>query len=125
VAQLGKPLIAELLEVLGEEAFVKLCQAFGGTRLYVPREVQKGHEICEAIGKIAAQKLVQRFSPGAVRVPLAKRERVLFYRRLGFSHAEIARLVGMGETSVERISQQARAEAEMSLVGRQEPSQKL
>lgn len=120
MAQPAKPFIAELLDLLGEEAFVKLCQAFGGTRLYVPREAPIGHEIYEAIGKIAAHQLVERFSPGAIRVPLAKRERVLFYRQQGLSHAKIARLVGMGETSVDRITQQERAEAETSPVGRSE-----
>ncbi|MEE4153237.1 MAG: hypothetical protein V2I27_03680 [Erythrobacter sp.] len=114
MSKAAKSLSDELREVLGEEGFVQLCQAFGGTRLYVPCSVRDGHEIIQAIGVEAARKLVRRFSPTSIRVPLAKRERVLFYRQQGLSHAKIARLMGMCETGVEKITRQARTEEAMT-----------
>lgn len=95
----------DLLELLGEECFVKLCQAFGGTRLYVPYSVRDGHEIIQAIGVEGARKLVRRFSPATIRAPLSRRTRAVFYRRQGLSNRKIARLLGIGETGVEKLFQ--------------------
>ncbi|MBY0306403.1 MAG: hypothetical protein K2W86_14790 [Sphingomonas sp.] len=95
---------AHLRAVLGEEAFVFLAQAFGGTRVYVPPKCRDDHEIVLAIGRVAADALSRSFAPDTIRVPLARRERALYFRgTLGLSNAQIARQLGITEGGVNRL----------------------
>lgn len=93
----------ELLELLGESAFVHLTQAFGGTRLYVPHIIGDDHEIAQAIGPDAARRLSRRHAPDIIRVPLARCIRARHYRALGDSNARIARKLGITETGVNKL----------------------
>lgn len=95
----------ELKTLIGEEAFIRLAEAFGGTRLYIPHSLDKQHAIARAIGVDAAQILVDRLAPDVVSVPLAREERALHYRECGKSNAEIARALGMTEGGVEKLFQ--------------------
>lgn len=94
---------SELETVIGPEAFLDLAQAFGGTRLYVPATMTKEHEIAVAIGMPAARVLSERFAPDVIRVPLAREARARSYRQAGASYAQIARRLGITETSVEKL----------------------
>lgn len=94
---------SHLRAILGEEGFVQFCQAFGGTRVYVPHGPGDDSEIVAAIGRERADKLSRAFAPDTIRVPLAKRERGLFYRTQGLSNAKIALKLGMTEPSVNRM----------------------
>lgn len=94
---------SELASVIGEVAFVRLAEAFGGTRLYVPANLKPDHEIIRAIGADAARRLVERFAPVAIRVPLAREERTRHYRAAGRSNAQIASALGMTETGVDKL----------------------
>ncbi|MEA3264171.1 MAG: hypothetical protein U9R07_11890 [Pseudomonadota bacterium] len=93
----------ELQAILGEEGFVRLCQELGGTRLYVAYEMKDGHDAVEALGREMADKLSRALAPATIRIPLAKRERALFYRRQGLSDAKIARKLGMTENGVGKL----------------------
>lgn len=93
----------ELETLLGEVAFVRLAEAFGGTRLYVPTNITPDHEIAAAIGIDAAKALSARLAPDVIRVPLAREQRALHYRALGRSNAQIARSLGITETGVDRL----------------------
>lgn len=93
----------DLKALLGEDGFVALAQAFGGTRLYVPTAIPADHEIAQAIGREAADLLSRRYSPATIRVPLARSERARHYRALGLSNAQIARKLGMAETGVDKL----------------------
>jgi hypothetical protein len=94
-----------LLQILGEAGFVRLCQELGGTRVYVPYKCRDGGELLEALGTEACEKLSRALAPATIRVPLARRERALFYRAEGLSNARIARRLGITETAVNRIFQ--------------------
>ena len=94
---------SDLIGLLGEEAYLKLCEEFGGTRVYVPARLPDDHELIGAIGEEATRKLVDMYAPSAIRVPLARRERAHKYRAQGFSHARIARKLGITETGVEKL----------------------
>lgn len=96
-------LSGQLFSLLGEEAFVRLCQAVGGTRLYVPTKIPEGHEIVASIGTHAAELLAREFSPDTIRIPLAREQRVRFYRKQGHSIVAIARKLGITENGVGRI----------------------
>lgn len=103
----------ELEELIGEEALVRLAEAFGGTRLYVPARIDARHEIAQAIGLEAARALSARLAPDVIRVPLAREQRARQYRAAQMTNAQIARRLGINETSVNRLFQRvARREAD-------------
>lgn len=93
---------AELLDLLGLEAFLALVEAHGGTRLYVPRQAGET-QIVRDIGPAAASRLVERYGGDYVRVPLAREHRARRLREEGLSNAQIARRLGMSESGVERL----------------------
>ena len=96
-------LSGDLQGLLGERAFIALCEAFGGTRLYVPHTIPAGHEIARAIGEPAAERLSRRMAPAQIRVPLARELRARHYRDEGKSFAEIAVKLGLTETGVQKL----------------------
>jgi hypothetical protein len=91
-----------LLQILGEADFVRLCQELGGTRIYVPYKAE-GSELANAIGGQASEKLSRALAPATIRVPLARRERALFYRRQGLTDPQIARKLGITENGVAKL----------------------
>lgn len=93
---------AELLGLLGAESFLRLAEAYGGTRLYVPRSGDTT-EIAKQLGATAARKLGDRYAGTYIRVPLAREHRARQYRKNGQSNAEIARRLGMTETGVDKL----------------------
>lgn len=93
----------QLLQVLGEDDYVRFTQEFGGTRVYVPYKCREGSDLVNALGMAACEKLSQALAPATIRVPLARRERALYYRARDLSNAKIARKLGMTETGVNRL----------------------
>lgn len=100
---MSRELSGELLAMLGEEGFVALAQAFGGTRLVVPYKLDEEHEITKAIGMARATRLSRRYAPDQLRIPLARELRALHYRAKGLSNAQIARKLGITETGVDKL----------------------
>lgn len=92
-----------LVQILGEADFIRLCQELGGTRVYVPYKCREGSVLVEALGETACEKLSRALAPATIRVPLARRERAIFYRAQDLSNAKIARKLGITETGVNRI----------------------
>jgi len=96
-------LLSHLREILGEEGFVLLCQELGGMRLYVPYKFRDDNDIVQAIGHDRAEQLSRALAPATIRVPLARRERALYYRGQGLSNPRIARRLGMTENGVQKL----------------------
>lgn len=96
-------LSAHLRQILGEEGFVLFCQELGGIRVYVPYKLKDDNEIVQAIGAELAEKLSRAMAPATIRVPLAKRERALYWRGKGLSNARVGRKIGMTETGVTKL----------------------
>ena len=92
-----------LVQILGEADFVRLCQELGGTRVYIPYKCREGSDLVEALGQDACEKLSRALAPATIRVPLARRERAIYYRAQDMSNAKIARKLGITETGVNRI----------------------
>lgn len=92
---------AELLGLLGEAGFLRLVEAYGGTRLFVP--VKDLREITTRLGKAAAEKLAKHHAGSYLRVPLARALRARHYRAGGMSNAQIARRLGLTETGVDKL----------------------
>ena len=97
------PLTRQLQGILGEVAFVHFCQALGGTRVYVPHSLRDENEIVQDVGRDAAEKLSRALAPATIRVPLARRERALYFRSQGLSNPQVARRLGITETGVEKL----------------------
>lgn len=96
-------LLLQLQAILGKEGYVRLCQELGGTRIYVSHEFRDDHEVVQTVGRAQADKLSRAMAPATIRVPLARRERALFYRAQGMSNGKIARLLGITENGVEKL----------------------
>jgi DNA-binding CsgD family transcriptional regulator len=99
----------ELEALIGEDALIRLAEAFGGTRLYVPVTISAAHDIARAIGVEAARRLSERLAPDVVRVPLAREQRARHYRAAGKSNAQIARALGITESGVDKLFARRRA----------------
>lgn len=93
----------ELQELIGEDALVRLADAFAGTRLYIPHAIAADHPIAQAIGVEAAAALSRRLAPDVIRVPLAREPRARHYRRTGMTNAQIATRLGITEPGVNRL----------------------
>jgi hypothetical protein len=102
----------ELVELIGEAALVRLAEAFGGTRLYVPQSLTAKHAIVRAIGPDAARSLVERLAPDVIKVPLARELRARHYRAENLSDRDIARKLGITESGVEKLFARVRARGE-------------
>lgn len=98
-------LSSQLHDLLGKEGFVLFCQEFGGTRVYIPRKLWDNNDIVQAIGRERAGRLSAAFAPATIRVPLARRERALYWRAQGLSHGRIALKIGVTETAVNKLFQ--------------------
>jgi hypothetical protein len=96
-------LTRQLQAILGAEGFVHLCQALGGTRLYVPHAFRADHDLVGAVGQELADKLSRAMAPATIRVPLGRRERALHYRTQGLSDAKIALKLGITENGVGKL----------------------
>ncbi|QPT09695.1 hypothetical protein [Sphingomonas paucimobilis] len=104
----------DLVELIGEAAFVRLAEAFGGTRLYIPSKLDPDHEIVEAVGKDAAILLVERLAPDVIKVPLAREIRARHYRARNWSNARIARALQITESGVEKLFRRVPDDAKSS-----------
>lgn len=104
--------IAELARIIGPEAALVLCEARGGTAIYIPHPpVTPDHQLARLIGVEAAQRLAAREdvptnARDMLKVPLGRHWRAAVYRLAGRSYTEIALLLGIDENSVHRILQQ-------------------
>ncbi len=100
---MSEKLTAELMTLLGEDAFVALTQNFGGRRLYVPKSIAPDHDLWRALGEPAARRLIARYMPAVLRIPLARDIRARYYRAHGRSHGQIASMLGLTETAIDKL----------------------
>ncbi len=49
----------DLIELIGVTAMVALAEEQGGTRVYIPQNVQRRHQLAHSIGIEAATKLAE------------------------------------------------------------------
>lgn len=95
-------LTAELVNLLGRDGFVRLAEAYGGQRLYVPLDPD-GSDLARRLGAEIATKLSGRYGKSYLRVPLARELRARQYRERGMSNGDIASRLGMTETGVDKM----------------------
>lgn len=60
--------LLDLVELIGLAATLNLVERFGGLiQLYVPRDIEPGHPIAQAIGITAARKLAKEYGTDCLR----------------------------------------------------------
>ena len=92
-----------LVQLVGEAATVQIIAAYGGTRLPLLKAIDAGSKLAQEIGLEPARRLVDHL--GGTRnwkPPACKRWRVQLLRAEGKSYAEIARVLGLNESTVAR-----------------------
>jgi len=94
---------ASLLDLLTEPQFIAFVEAFGGTRVYLPKVMKANHPIAQITGVEAAEALTEAMGCGYIHVPIARELRARHYRAAGLSYERIARKLGMSRTGIERM----------------------
>lgn len=100
-------LVAELIDLLGEEALIRLAEEHAGIRLYIPSNPERS-QLVKTLGADIANKLSRRYGGDYISVPLVRELRARLYRQHhGLSNAGIARKLGITESGVERLFQRS------------------
>ena len=89
-----------LVEPLGLDDALRLIEAYGGSRLYVPKMFDPDCKLAQEFGDQMARSMVARWGGDMLKVPSVRWWRILLYRREGMSYAQIARKLGCSETTV-------------------------
>lgn len=104
-------ILQDLAELIGLAATLRLVEAYGGVRLYVPKRFDPDHPIVKLIGHALAVLLVEAYGgedhfdiPRAIAATRAARDaRMRRERTLGATHRELALRNGLTERQVRNI----------------------
>lgn len=96
-----------LARLIGPRKLLDLIEAEGGTRAFIPKGPNQATPIARAIGLDAARSLAAALGGEYLRVPLARAWRVRIYRTEGQTHRAIARRLGITESQVAKLLQDA------------------
>ena len=103
------PGFARVADLLGDGPLLALIEAYGGTRMYVPKFVREEDFLAGGTGFAPMERLVRAFAGETLLVPLCKPWRMALLRQQGLSYAAIGRRVGMTEKGVQRAMASAQA----------------
>lgn len=92
--------IAHLTELLGVDATLLLIEEHGGTRLHIPQNPNQGSSISRLVGLPGAKALAARYGRTPLHIPLARHWRARVYREQGATYRDIARRLGISESTV-------------------------
>lgn len=101
---------AEIVEVVGVEAALRLVEAWGGIRLYVPQHMPEDHLLVSTLGRAEADQLADRYGGETVHIPrclhalrAVRNGRIRAERHDGASPALLALRYGLTERQVYAI----------------------
>lgn len=99
--------ISLLVEVLGQDDTLRLIEAKGGTKLWVPSGVNIGpdrlrDELEAEFGAPMVKALIQVYGKGYINVPLCRDWRIALYHQRGLAQPAIALKVGCHVETVRR-----------------------
>ena len=109
------PSLSLFVEVLGLDDTLRLIEAYGGTKLWVPKGIGNSSNALrdrleQQFGKAMVKELIAGFGGDAIRVPLCQEWRTEIYAANGMTQAEIARKLGCAYETVSRRLKRARGE---------------
>lgn len=100
----------DLLNLIGEDAFTRLCMVFGGTRLHIANSERSLQRLTVVVGSDNARKLMAHYQGESVTLPklssheIAKRHQsIINDLRQGMSEREIAMKYDTTDRNVRRI----------------------
>lgn len=104
-------ILQDLAEIIGLAATLRLVEAYGGVRLYVPKRFDPDHPIVKLIGHAPAVLLVEAYGgeahfdiPRAIAATRAVRDNgIRRDRDFGASHRELALRNGLTERQIRNI----------------------
>jgi hypothetical protein len=94
---------SRLLEILGEDAFVMFVENQGGLRVFIPKNPDRS-SLSNYIWRENVERLAAVFGGEYIIVPLARAYRMAVYKRRGYTHSRMARLLGVTENAVCRMA---------------------
>lgn len=109
--------IADIAEIIGDEAAWRLARAFGGCKLYVPQSVSDTHPIAAAIGPALAARFCAQWHGSWFYFPIAvsRRRRIQELAAAGQSPSSIAREVFVSERYVYAVLAESRASEQLEM----------
>lgn len=113
--------LAILRRILGDKSLLHFLNSHGGLRVKIPSVARSTSKLAETVGPIALAELVNLYGGTFLRVPLARRFRVIELRKQGCSYSQIAVRLCMTEGTVYRhirdggLTKNAAAKAKASL----------
>jgi hypothetical protein len=109
--------MAELIGVIGEEAYFSLASAAGGGMFYVPRHFPETHWVVRATGKAVAELLSEYFHGQYLVLPVREWRRLAIVRLAtrGLSGDDIARELRLSRSSVYELLADARDQRQLPL----------
>ncbi|HEY6421569.1 MAG TPA: Mor transcription activator family protein [Candidatus Binataceae bacterium] len=108
-AHLGRiSLLEEISRLVGPDLFAKLCDDFGGRRVYIPTTPARGDLLARSIGVAASNKLARIYGGDRLDIPVDcehSRRRMLIFqlREHGASVSAIARKLHCTERYVYKV----------------------
>lgn len=100
----------QLLNLIGDDAFTRLCMVFGGTRIYVSNSARCRHRLNVIVGESMAEKIIETFHGESILLPklssleIKKRNAAIIEdSKQGISHRGIAMKYDLTDRQVRRI----------------------
>ncbi|MFN3883252.1 MAG: hypothetical protein ACK4Q4_00660 [Rhodocyclaceae bacterium] len=93
--------LAQIAEIAGREAALRLAFRYGGSRVYIPRQFE-GSEIVQIVGAEAAKALAGHFGGESIAVPIGKKALAFWLDEQGWSKEKIAVELRVDRTTVHR-----------------------
>ena len=97
--------LREIAETTKAEIAWRLMETFGGTKLYIPKVIDKDHELSKALGFENAQSLIKNFGGIVEDIPngAALRSKKIAIHEMEGSTKKIARELGVTERWVRMV----------------------
>lgn len=87
-----------------QRLYIAACRKVNiAARYDQPENDERRAVLVEAVGEVAAQKLIDRYASSYLRVPMAREIRAAHYRAKGMSNPKIAVRLGMTETGLDKL----------------------
>lgn len=93
--------LAQIAEIAGREAALRLAFEYGGSRVYVPRKAGNS-EIAKIIGPEAAAALSGHFGGESIAIPIGKKALAFWLDEQDWSREKIAKALKVDRTTVHR-----------------------
>jgi len=96
--------VSRFVDLIGAEATLRLLEARGGTRLWIPQKAADG-VLAGIVGLDAAEAMAKHYGSGEIKLPLGRPWRVLCYIAMGMNRPQAALKAGTSEGVVHQILQ--------------------